>query len=120
MKRIKTVLLAVMLVLLSVAFCGCKEQEQTIPLPDVQVGEEFEIVLETHGAYFWEEPIISKQGITYLGRRSVRPAPDVYGYATLYYKFKAEKEGNYRIRFVCRDAGKVVLIDDVYEITVLE
>ena len=106
MKRIKTVLLAVMLVLLSVAFCGCKEQEQTIPLPDVQVGEEFEITVRATAGrpYYWEYQITPMEGVDCIGSVYVPRDnnPDIIGGGTRIFSFQATKAGCYKIQLIAK------------------
>ena len=103
-KRILTVIMAIGMAF-AVLLCGsgCKEKNVNYyTLPDVAVGDTFEITLDVHGTgmYEWQYTISEKTGIEYVKRDFIFPNndPNIIGGGTILYVFKAAKVGNYSIK----------------------
>ena len=126
MKRFKAIFLA-LLVVLSCSLCACKSpEEEVIKLPDVHVGDEFEIEIRTsYGtAYRWDFEI-KKDNIEFVKKRSVpfNPDPDAFGGGGHnIYTFRALEEGKCKIKFIrVHVADSTDIIDEaLYEINILK
>ena len=94
--------------LFSLSACGDKTINKT--LPDVAVGETFEITLDAHGgtAFVWSYEISPKAGMEFVSREFIptNGDPDLIGGGQFEYTFKGNKAGKYEITFKLKEIGK--------------
>ena len=124
MKRFKAIFLA-LLVVLSCSLCACKSpEEEVIKLPDVHVGDEFEIIVDVGYAQEILCPLHRKGVVKEVGRRKVEVSPE-YIVVKTGITFRALQEGTYRIRIVVvsREDSPIqnssILRNNLYEVTII-
>ena len=113
-------------ILMSLGFCcGCgNNNTNTYSLPDIKVGEKFEIILPAGGKYSWTYQLKPVSGIEYVSREFTPPKgdPEILGGGDLTYTFKATKIGSYRIKFDLAISweSKPPIETNIYKITVIK
>ena len=119
MKRFKAIFLA-LLVVLSCSLCACKSpEEEVIKLPDVHVGEEFEIIITDGYAQSFLYPLYQESGLKFIDSHYVETTTD--GSLTkVALTFCALMEGVYRIRIpVISNRDSSIVQNNLYEIRIL-
>ena len=123
---IKKMIGMIVAVFMSLGFCcGCGDNNTTTySLPDIKVGETFEIILPAGGKYSWTYKIKPVSGIEYVSREFTPPGgdPDKIGGGNYTYTFKATKIGSYRIKFELAVSWESTppIETNIYKITVIK
>ena len=115
-KNIVIVLETLLLMIFSLVGCG-GNNKNTYSLPDVAVGDTFEITLSAYGStpYQWN----------YVSQEFVQPDDDRVGGGELVYTFKGITVGNYKIKFERRSVLSESKNDppikaNIYEVAVVK
>lgn len=123
--KIFIILGAILLTTFSLIACDNKNVN-TYTLPDVTVGDTFEITVPTRGSgqYEWNYNINSNSGLEFVAREYIPASddPDWCGGGNSIYTFKAVKTGSYTIKFICQIIGKYEppIETNIYKITCIE
>lgn len=124
----KLCFIVIILVLIFVVFSlsACADNTNTYSLPDVIVGDTFEITLDAHGgtAYCWEYSTNSK-GIEYVTSEFISEHPndsDYCGGGKVVYTFKAVNSGDYKIKFKLSipDQSKPPIETNIYKVKIVK
>ena len=125
-KNIVIVLETLLLMIFSLVGCG-GNNKNTYSLPDVAVGDTFEITLSAYGStpYQWNYEISPTSGIEYVSQEFVQPDDDRVGGGELVYTFKGITIGNYKIKFERRSVLSESKNDppikaNIYEVAVVK
>ncbi len=123
-KRILTVIMAIGMAF-AVLLCGsgCTEKNANYyTLPDVAVGETFEICMDTYfdGGYDVKYEIKPKSGIEFVSREFLYSlSGDGGGNVPMKFIYKATKTGKYEIKFKWKRSWEAEpAVINVYQITV--
>ena len=109
------------------SFTACSDDNaKKYSLPDVAVGDTFEITLDAHGgtAYSWDYKIIPSSGVEYVTMEYIptNDDPDIIGGGQLKYTFRAIKAGSYKIEFQLQIPweSKPPVETNIYEVKVVK
>ena len=101
-----------------------KEQDVVLPdviMPNVKVGDVFEILLIEGSHYEWHYEITPSLGLEFVSRNNVLPKPGIVGGSFAVFTFEAVATGKYIITFMYKnfiDPDELPVETLVYEITV--
>lgn len=106
---------------------ACRDNSDIVEvLPNVTVGEEFEIILDAYGStpYLWSYEIKPDLGIEYIAMDFIPTSnnPDLIGGGQVRYTFKATKYGNYKIKYELQNSweSSTPIETKIYQITIVE
>ena len=100
------------------------EQDVVLPdviMPNVKVGDIFEIIQFRGGWYEWHNEITPSLGLEFVSRNNVLPKPGIVGGAFAVFTFEAVATGKYIITFMYKsfvEPDELPIETLVYEITV--
>ena len=123
MKLKKVIGFIAMILSMALLSVACGQNENRYDLPNVAVGDMFEITLQNYadGGYSWDYNLNPSSGIEYVKVEYIEPDdPEICGgVRPVIYTFKANKIGSFEIKFHCHRAWTSESIEtNIYKITV--